>query len=152
MELNPQPGILQPPVALICPDPCSTSSEPPGTLRNLLMRSNYGKFLVFNKLRMHNWRARLNPPEKMYITLHKISDELHTWSPYPFPHPALSPLPNIHSISALALLFPLCPHLPSPRFHREPWTSAAPYFKNSRTHRALLTDGPGWSLSNPSQL
>lgn len=127
MELT-QPGILQPPVALFSPDPCSTSSEPTRTLRNLLMRSNYRKFQVFNQLQMHSWRVQLNPPEKMYIkqdfrwTAHLIFLLL----------PHIQPSPHFQSsIASPPLLpsFPLCPHLPSPRFHKELWTSAAPFEK-----------------------
>lgn len=140
MELTPRSGILQPPVALISPNPCSTSWEPPGTLRNLLMRSNYWKFQVFNQLWMHGWKVQLNPLRK--CTLNKISDELHTWFPCCFPTSNLLPLSNHLDISIPAP--PSSPHLPTPRALRLP-----PCFKNCRTNRALQTSQPGWFLSKP---
>lgn len=147
MELAPWSGILQPPIALISSDPCFTSSEPPGTLRNLLMRSNNRKFQVFNQLWMHGWRVQLNPLEKMYIN--KISDEPHTWFSCCFS--MFSPLPLL----IICSLFTPAPHFPSalifipPAFTQREWASAAPLFKNAgQAECSPLIDS--WFLSKPS--
>lgn len=81
-------------------------------------------------------------------TLHKISDELHTWFPCYLPTCSLLPLSN--HVPRLHPLFPLALIFPSPAFTHSTGLQLSPCFKNCRTSRALQIGQPGWFLSKPS--
>lgn len=90
--LTPPFGILQSLVALISLTPCFTSLQPPGPLRNLLMRSNYEKCQGFNQLWMHGWRVQLNLPRG--CTLNTICCGLQNRFPCCSPISVLQALPH----------------------------------------------------------
>lgn len=110
--LTPPSGVLQSSVALISLTPCFTSLQLPGTLRNLLMRSNYEKCQGFNQLWMYGWRVQLNLPERMHTEqdLLWITEQISLLLPNFSPTGPSSPFIAPHSPLFLFFLPPRCCH------------------------------------------